>query len=81
MQEIAAQTVLFKELREEYETLSNKLKELTGDELNAIGSGNFSPMFGMMCPYEATCTETNPASCGLHYYNNPLAFYACPKLP
>ena len=69
------------EQREEYEALSNKLKELTGDELNAIGSGHTPPSTGLLCPYADTCTDKYPASCGLHYYNNPLAFYACPKLP
>ena len=62
------------EQREEYEASSNKLKELTGDELNAIGSGHTPPSTGLLCPYADTCTDKYPASCGLQYD------FGCPKL-
>ena len=67
-----------KELKQEYEALTAKLKELTEDELKEITGGHHAPMEGMMCTIEDTCSN-DPATCGLNRYNNPLSFFDCPK--
>ena len=62
------------ELKNEYETLNNKLKELSEDELSIVTGGNnlFVPGYkGLACPITLPFGEDGvPTKAGMHELNN-----------
>ena len=62
------------ELRTEYETLNNKLQELTEDELSIVTGGNnlFVPgHIGLACPIKLPFGKDGvPTKAGMHELNN-----------
>ena len=61
------------ELKQEYESLATKLKELADNELDYVVGGNDSPGQRYMdCPY---CKSKQPVSAGVPYKGFPT--YVC----